>query len=177
MKTTQDFQQERLSAGQKVGVINLGCARNLVDAQMMLGRLKKNGHRIVDVAQAETVIVNTCSFIEDARKESIDTILDMIELKKQGKIKKVIVAGCLAQRYGKDLVKEFEGVDAFVGTPTLARDNMPEQMQLTPGYFAYVKICESCFNACSFCAIPKIKGKFTSRSIESVVKEVMDLDA
>ncbi len=177
MKTTQDFQQERLSAGQKVGVINLGCARNLVDAQMMLGRLKKNGHRIVDVAQAETVIVNTCSFIEDARKESIDTILDMIELKKQGKIKKVIVAGCLAQRYGKDLVKEFEGVDAFVGTPTLAKDNMPEQMQLTPSYFAYVKICESCFNACSFCAIPKIKGKFTSRSIESVVKEVADLDA
>lgn len=177
MKTTQDFQKERLSAGQKVGVINLGCARNLVDAQMMLGRLKKNGHRIVASDQAETVIVNTCSFIEEARQESIDTILDLIELKKQGKIKKVIVAGCLAQRYGKDLAKEFAEVDAFVGTPTLSRDNMPQQLQLTPKHFAYVKICESCFNACSFCAIPKIKGKFISRTIESIVKEVKELDA
>jgi ribosomal protein S12 methylthiotransferase len=132
MKTTADFQQERLSAGQKVGVINLGCARNLVDAQMMLGRLKKNGHRIVAADQAQTVIVNTCSFIEEARQESIDTILDLIELKKQGKIKKVIVAGCLAQRYGKDLAKEFSEVDAFIGTPTLNRDNMPQQLQLTP---------------------------------------------
>jgi ribosomal protein S12 methylthiotransferase len=144
---------------------------------MMLGRLKKNGHRIVDVEQADTVIVNTCSFIEDARKESIDTILDLIELKKQGKIQKVIVAGCLAQRYGKDLAREFKDVDAFVGTPTLSRENNPEQMQLTPKHFAYVKICESCFNACSFCAIPKIKGKFISRTIESVVKEVEALDA
>jgi ribosomal protein S12 methylthiotransferase len=177
VKTTVDFQKERLSAGQKVGVINLGCARNLVDAQMMLGRLKKNGHRIVEVDQAQTVIVNTCSFIEEARQESIDTILDLIELKKQGKIKQVIVAGCLAQRYGKDLAKEFPGVDAFVGTPTLNREEMPQQMQLTPKHFAYVKICESCFNACSFCAIPKIKGKFISRTIESIVKEVKDLDA
>ncbi len=177
MKTTQDFQKERLSAGQKVGVINLGCARNLVDAQMMLGRLKKNGHRIVNADEAQTVIVNTCSFIEEARKESIDTILDLVELKKQGKIKQVIVAGCLAQRYGKDLAKEFPGVDAFVGTPTLNRENMPQQMQLTPKHFAYVKICESCFNACSFCAIPKIKGKFISRTIESIVKEVKELDA
>lgn len=177
MKTTADFQKERLNAGQKVGVINLGCARNLVDAQLMLGRLKKNGHRIVDVNQADTVIVNTCSFVEDARKESIDTILDLLELKKQGKIKKVIVAGCLAQRYGKDLAKEFADVDAFVGTPTLQRDENPTQLQLTPKHFAYVKICESCFNACSFCAIPKIKGKFVSRTIESVVNEVKELDA
>jgi len=177
MKTTADFQKERLSAGQKVGVINLGCARNLVDAQMLLGRLKKNGHRIVRAGDAETVIVNTCSFIEEARQESIDTILDLVELKKQGKIKKVIVAGCLAQRYGKDLAKEFSEVDAFIGTPTLNREGNPAQLQLTPKHFAYVKICESCFNACSFCAIPKIKGKFISRTIESVVKEVAALDA
>ena len=155
----------------------MGCARNLVDSQTILGRLKKNGHRIVEVEHADIAIVNTCSFIEEARKESIDTILDLIELKKQGKIKKVIVAGCLAQRYGKGLVKELEGVDAFVGTPSLNRDDMPSQFQLTPKHFAYVKICESCFNACSFCAIPKIKGKFVSRSIESVVKEVKELDA
>ena len=177
MRTTADFQKERLSAGQKVGVINLGCARNLVDAQMMLGRLKKNGHRIVQAEEAQTVIVNTCSFIEEARQESIDTILELIELKKEGKIKKVIVAGCLAQRYGKDLAKEFSEVDAFIGTPTLSRDENPAQLQLTPRHFAYVKICESCFNACSFCAIPKIKGKFISRTIESIVKEVSALDA
>jgi len=164
-------------SGNKVGVINLGCARNLVDAQMLLGRLKKNGHRIVEGTEADTVIINTCSFIEDARKESVDTILDVLELKKQGKIKNVIVAGCLAQRYGADLAKEFKGVDAFVGTPTLNRENMPPQVQLTPGHFAYVKICESCFNACSFCAIPRIKGKFISRTIESIVKEVTELDA
>lgn len=176
IRTTKDLQDHRASYGQKVGVINLGCARNLVDSQMILGRLKKNGHRIVDIEHADIAIVNTCSFIEDARKESIDTILELIELKKQGKIKKVIVAGCLAQRYGKDLVKELKDVDAFVGTPSLNRDDMPTQHLLTPKHFAYVKICESCFNACSFCAIPKIKGKFVSRSIESIVKEVQGLD-
>lgn len=176
IRTTKELQDHQASYGQKVGVINLGCARNLVDSQMILGRLKKNGHRIVDVEHADIAIVNTCSFIEDARKESIDTILDLLELKKQGKIKKVIVAGCLAQRYGKDLVKELKGVDAFVGTPSLNRDDMPAQLQLTPKHFAYVKICESCFNACSFCAIPKIKGKFVSRSIESIAKEVQGLD-
>lgn len=176
IRTTKELQDHQASYGQKVGVINLGCARNLVDSQMILGRLKKNGHRIVDVEHADIAIVNTCSFIEDARKESIDTILELIELKKQGKIKKVIVAGCLAQRYGKDLVKELKDVDAFVGTPSLNRDDMPTQHLLTPKHFAYVKICESCFNACSFCAIPKIKGKFVSRSIESIAKEVQGLD-
>ncbi|MBP6342442.1 MAG: 30S ribosomal protein S12 methylthiotransferase RimO [Candidatus Omnitrophica bacterium] len=176
IRTTKELQDHQASYGQKVGVINLGCARNLVDSQMILGRLKKNGHRIVDVEHADIAIVNTCSFIEDARKESIDTILELIELKKQGKIKKVIVAGCLAQRYGKDLVKELKDVDAFVGTPSLNRDDMPTQHLLTPKHFAYVKICESCFNACSFCAIPKIKGKFVSRTIESIAKEVQGLD-
>jgi ribosomal protein S12 methylthiotransferase len=175
-KTTKNFKDERLSLGQKVGVINLGCARNLVDSQNILGRLKKQGHRIVEVEKADIAIVNTCSFIEEARKESIDTILDLVELKNQGKLKKVIVAGCLAQRYGKELVNELKGVDAFIGTPSLSRDAQPEQYLLTPQHFAYVKICESCFNACSFCAIPKIKGKFVSRTIESIVKEIQVLD-
>lgn len=160
-----------------VGVINLGCARNLTDAQMILGRLKKKGHRIVEAQQAQIVIVNTCSFIEDARKESVDTILDLIDLKKKGRIQKIIVAGCLAQRYGKELAAQFKDVDAFVGTPTLNRDADPAGIQLTPRHFAYVKICESCFNACSFCAIPKIKGRFISRTVESVLQEVARLDA
>ncbi len=179
LSTTHDYILERHHQDEhatKVGVINLGCARNLVDAQMMLGRLKKNGHRIVDINQAQVAIVNTCSFIEESRQESIDVILDLLELKKQGKLKKVIVAGCLAQRYGQDLLKELRGVDAFVGTPTLPKDQMPTQYSLTPKHFAYVKICESCFNQCSFCAIPKIKGKFSSRTIESIVAEVKALD-
>ncbi len=180
IKTTKDFLTERNLQGsfkkERVGIINLGCARNLVDSQMILGRLKKNGHRIVDVQHSDIAIVNTCSFIEESRRESIDTILDLLELKREGKIKKVIVAGCLAQRYGKELTQEFKEVDAFVGTPTLSKDGVPVQYSLTPKHFAYVKICESCFNQCSFCAIPHIKGKFSSRTVESIVAEVKALD-
>ncbi len=176
-KTTGDFRKERLSQGSRVGLINLGCARNLVDSQALLGTLKRKGHKIVEVENADIAIVNTCSFIEEARKESIDTILDLIELKKQGKLKKVIVAGCLAQRYGADLAKALKEVDAFIGTPTLKKDGLTDQVSLTPKHFAYVKICESCFNHCSFCAIPKIKGKFSSRTIESVLSEVARLDS
>ena len=176
LKTMRDFHQERASAGQRVGVINLGCARNLVDSQEILGRLKKNGHQIVAVDKAETVIVNTCSFVADAKQESIDTIIDLLELKKRGKIKKVIVAGCLAQRYGKELVEEFAGLDAVIGAPTFDKTSVPDQVYLTPKHFAYVKICESCYNRCSFCAIPGIKGKFSSRAMESVLDEIKRLD-
>ncbi len=176
-QTTDDFKRQRLFQGAKVGLINLGCARNLVDSQMLLGGLKKKGHKIVAVEKADIAVVNTCSFIEESRQESIDTILDLIELKKQGKLKKVIVAGCLAQRYGADLAKEFKEVDAFLGTPMIQKDRLLEQVSLTPKHFAYVKICESCFNQCSFCAIPKIKGKFLSRTMESVVAEVQKLDS
>src|SRR5438309_4778161 len=97
-KTTKDFTRERDFEGQKVGLINLGCARNTVDSQTILGNLKRTGHRIVDISDADIAIVNTCGFIEDAKKESIDTIVDLLRLKKEGKIKKVIVAGCLAER-------------------------------------------------------------------------------
>ncbi len=176
MRTTKDFMNERAKSGAKVGMVNLGCARNLVDSQAILGRLKRNGHHLVEVENCDVAIVNTCSFVEEARQESIDVILDLLELKKQGKLKKVIVAGCLAQRYGKDLVTEFKDVDAFVGTPKLDKLYNPEQHYLTPAHYAYVKICESCFNKCSFCAIPNIKGKFSSRSIDSVLSEVKQLD-
>ena len=178
IRSTKDFVQERVAQGRKVGVINLGCARNLVDSQTILGNLKRQGHRITtDVAGADTVVVNTCAFIEEAKKESIDTILDLIELKKQGKLKRIVVAGCLAQRYSKELAEEFKEVDAILGVQKLDRENIPTQVFLTPRHFAYVKICESCYNRCSFCIIPSIKGKFVSRSIESVVREVKGLDA
>ncbi len=175
-RTLADFHRERMILGQKVGLVNLGCARNLVDAQVMLAQLKKDGNRIVDLNQAEVAIVNTCAFIEEAKRESIDAILDLIELKKQGKLKKVIVAGCLAQRYGHELAKELKEVDAFVGITRLNRTEVPEQVSLTPSHFAYVKICESCFNSCSFCAIPGIKGKFVSRVMDSILKEIHLLD-
>ena len=176
LPTTQDLKRQRIKHGQNVGVVNLGCARNLVDSQEILGRLKKNGHRIVDIERADIAVVNTCSFIKEAKEESIDTIIELLELKKQGKIKKVIVAGCLAQRYGKELAAEFKELDAVVGTPQFSRDTVPDQVYLTPKHFAYVKICESCYNQCGFCAIPHIKGKFRSRRIESVLSEVERLD-
>jgi len=130
-KTTQDFLKERSTQGKNVGVINLGCARNLVDSQVILGHLKRNGHHIVDVEQSDTAIVNTCAFIEEAKQESIDTILDLLELKKQGKLKRVIVAGCLAQRYSKELIEEFKGIDAIVGAQKLNQDFIPDQVSLT----------------------------------------------
>ena len=159
-----------------VGIVNLGCARNLVDSQIILGRLKKNGHRIIEAENADVAIVNTCSFIEEAKAESIDVILDLVELKNQGKIKKIIVAGCLAQRYANELAKELKGVDAYVGALALDKAKFHPQVSLTPRHFAFVKICESCFNQCSFCAIPRIKGKFSSRTMESILEEVKFLD-
>lgn len=176
VKTTQDFYKERNTQGKNVGVINLGCARNLVDAQVILGHLKRNGHHIVDVENSDVAIVNTCAFIEEAKQESIDTIIELLELKKQGKLKKVIVAGCLAQRYSQELAKEFKDIDAIVGAQRLDKEVIADQVSLTPSHFAYVKICESCYNQCSFCIIPKIKGKFVSRTMESVLKEVRQLD-
>ena len=135
----------------KVGIISLGCVRNLVDSQESLGRLKKQGHEIGDVDGADIAILNTCGFIEEAKRESIDAILDLIDLKKQGKIKKIIVSGCLAQRYGKVLAAEFKAIDAVVGVPRFSATGVPEQVYLTPEYFAYLKICESCYNQCRFC--------------------------
>jgi len=176
VKTTKDFRRQREIAGQSVGVINLGCARNLVDSQTILTNLKRNGHRIMDAEHADVAILNTCAFIDDAKKESIDTIIDLLKLKKQGKLKKVIVAGCLAQRYSDELLKEFDGIDAIIGAQQLDREAIPSKVSLTPKHYAYVKISESCYNQCSFCIIPKIKGKFVSRTIESVVDEVQRLD-
>ncbi|HBR14769.1 MAG TPA: 30S ribosomal protein S12 methylthiotransferase RimO [Candidatus Omnitrophica bacterium] len=177
VRTSKDFCAERASQGQRVGIINLGCARNLVDAQVILGNVQKQGHTIVDIKNSEVAILNTCAFIEEAKKESIDAIVDLVELKKQGRLKKIIVTGCLAQRYGPELIKEFKEIDAVIGAQKLDQRNVPEQILLTPGHTAYVKICESCYNCCSFCVIPAIKGKFVSRTMESVLKEVERLDA
>ena len=154
----------------KIGILSLGCARNLVDSEGILGRLRLKGYSVVDIKDADVAIINTCAFIEDARKESVDAILDIIGLKKEGRIRKIIVHGCLSQRYKDLLRKELSEVDAFVGNISLERglDRFP----ITPKHYAYLKICEGCVNNCSFCVIPKIKGRFTSLDKESVLRKV-----
>ena len=155
---------------QNLGIISLGCPRNLVDAESLLARLDSKGYRIVDdIAASDVVLVNTCAFIEEAKRESVETILDLIELKKKGKLKKIIVYGCLAQRY-KDLNKELPEVDAFVGAPGLKTE--PGRYALTPKHYAYLKICEGCLNNCSYCVIPKIKGKLKSLDEKAIIRQV-----
>jgi ribosomal protein S12 methylthiotransferase len=158
----------------KIGILSLGCPRNLVDSENILGRLNLKGYPIVDIDKADIAIVNTCSFIEDAKRESIDCLLDLIELKKEGRLKKIIVYGCLSQRYRRDLKKELPEVDAFVGK--LSLNHSSSRFAITPSHFAYLKICEGCINNCSFCIIPKIKGKFTSLSLDSILKRIDAFD-
>jgi len=184
----------------RVSLVSLGCARTLVDSEVALGGLKKEGHQIVsDVRSADVAIVNTCGFIEEAKIESIETILRLCELKKIGRLKAVVVLGCLAQRHGAELKKELgDEIDGIIGTDSyddLARllkpleeknkkvfevkakphfllDENTPRYSLTPDHFAYVKISEGCINACSYCVIPQMKGPHRSRSIDSIVNEI-----
>jgi ribosomal protein S12 methylthiotransferase len=176
MSTLRDFQKERISKGLKIGMISLGCVRNTVDSEAMMGTLERKGARFCGVDGADAVIVNTCGFIEDAKKESIDAILELLKLKRQGKVKRVIVAGCLTQRYVKEMLPELHGVDAYVGVQALRKDARQARGYLTPQHFGYLKICESCYNKCSFCAIPAIKGRFASRTMEAVLEDVRSFD-
>jgi len=160
----------RLTPRDKVGIISLGCPRNLVDAEGMLGRLLRKGHRIADIDKADIGIVNTCAFIDDAKKESIDAILGLVDLKKRGRLKKIIVAGCLPQRYKEKLVGEFPEVDAFIGAPSL--NHTLERFPITPGHYAYLKICEGCINNCSYCVVPRIKGRFNSLKPRDILNKV-----
>lgn len=159
----------------KVGILSLGCPRNLTDSESILGRLKYKGYSLVDISEAETAIVNTCAFIEEAKRESIEAILDLIDLKKEGRLKKIIVAGCLPQRYKEELSKELPEVDAFVGRPSLNHSSFGT-LSLTPKHYAYLKICEGCLKFCSYCVIPKIKGKFTSLLPEVILKKAEELN-
>ena len=200
----------------KIGIISLGCPRNLVDSEVMLGSLKKEGFEIADEAGdgVDVFIINTCSFVESARKESIDTILEAAQLKKEGRIKYLIVAGCLPQAYSGKLTKNLPEIDFFIGTSDLCKikdivkallkngkrpknltpqawehrsvvskgldylydDNSP-RFSLTPRHYAYVKISEGCDNLCSYCIISKLRGRFRSRTIDSVVREVQDISS
>ena len=183
----------------KVALVSLGCSRTLVDSEVALGSLAKEGYTIVrNVEDADVAIVNTCGFIEEAKAESIDTILELCALKKKGKLSGVVVLGCLAQRYGKEIADEIKEADAVVGTnnygdlakvleplkkkkkvfkvepkPYYLLDEHTPRYSLTPPHLAYVKISEGCINACSYCVIPKMKGPHRSRQIDSVVAEIL----
>lgn len=184
----------------KVGMISLGCPKNQVDAEHMLAMMDAEGWEIVDyVDGCDVVIVNTCGFIDDAKKEAIENILDMVELKKEGVISKIIVTGCLAQRYKEEIVKEIPEVDAVLGIgangdiiKTVEEvmsgvdtiEKYPPQCELplegqriltTPQYWAYLKIGDGCSNRCTYCTIPSIRGNMRSRSMENVIDEAKQL--
>ncbi|MCQ4021983.1 MULTISPECIES: 30S ribosomal protein S12 methylthiotransferase RimO [unclassified Ruminococcus] len=183
----------------RVGMVSLGCAKNQVDAEMLLFSLRQAGYQIVNEASlADVAIVNTCGFIEQAKQESIDEILELAQLKKEGKIKAIIVTGCLAERYKDEVIKELYEVDAVVGIGdnaniALTVDRVLNgekvtafpnklclpleggRLQSTPPYYAYLKISEGCDNCCTYCAIPLIRGKFRSRKMEALIDEANNL--
>lgn len=178
----------------KIGMVSLGCSKNRVDSELMLGKLKGIAEFTSQPSEADVVIVNTCGFIESAKQESIDTILEMAEYKKQG-LKGLIVTGCLSQRYQEELIKELPEVDAWLGVsayediadavlnavsqknfvsfaPKDGRPDYKNRMLTTPPYTAYVKISEGCDNRCTYCAIPYIRGNMRSRTMEDIKDEV-----
>lgn len=191
------MKQETQNDSQKVHFISLGCPKNLVDSEIMAGTLMKDGYQVVGEADhADTVIVNTCGFIEDSKKESIQRILEMSDLKQEGKIRKLVVAGCLTQRYKDELVEGLPEADLFVGSgefqniakilknndngetkktffnlPTYLQEDSTPRVNSQPGHRAYLKISEGCMKRCAFCAIPLIRGNLQSRTVEAVVAE------
>lgn len=184
----------------QIGMISLGCPKNQVDAEHMLALLDEAGHSIVDyVDGCDIVIINTCGFIDDAKKEAIENILDTVELKKEGLVKKIIVTGCLAQRHKEEIAKEIPEVDAVIGIgadgnildiidQVMLSDSLiesfPPQSELpldgqriltTPEHWAYLKIADGCSNRCTYCTIPSIRGDMRSRKMENIVDEARQL--
>ena len=183
----------------KVAMIGLGCPKNQVDAEIMLSKLADSGYELTaELEDADLVIINTCGFIEDAKKEAIDCILEACELKNDGNLKGVIVTGCLAERYKEEITNEIPEVDACVGIGANSRIDeicktvlngekfceFPEKFCLpldgdrlltTPSHYAYLKIAEGCSNHCTYCAIPEIRGKFRSRKFENIINEAEKL--
>src|SRR5918999_1147697 len=190
----------------KVGFVSLGCPKNLVDSEVMMGQLRQSGYEITtDASEADTLVVNTCGFIESAKKESVEAILEAARLKSEGKCKRLVVAGCLVERYRDELLAEIPEVDAFIGTSqindittvadarvntrslpvlplgnqtaTYLYDESTPRVLATPSHYAYVKIAEGCDRPCAFCFIPQMRGHFRSRRFGSVVAEARALAA
>ena len=186
---------------QKVSMVSLGCPKNLVDAEVMLGVLAQQGFEItMDEKEADLIIVNTCSFIKEAREESVDAILDLADRKHDGNCKTLVVAGCLPQRYQEELAAELPEVDIFIGTadypriaeivagkqgvegqikyisdPDYIYDETLPRLNSSPGWYAYLKIGEGCSNCCTYCVIPSIRGPYRSRPLDALVAEAQRL--
>ena len=181
-----------------VGLVSLGCSKNRVDSEMLLGQLREKGYQIVDdPKEAEIIIVNTCGFIQSAKEESIDTLLEMAEYKQTGRLKLLLATGCLAQRYGEELKEALGEADGFMGVADYKRifevideaqkGERPlaigegdrfyksDRVLTTPPYSAYVKISDGCDNRCTYCAIPLIRGRYRSRPYDDIVEECRDL--
>jgi ribosomal protein S12 methylthiotransferase len=179
----------RVIGKDKVNIITLGCSKNMVDSEELSGQLKANAIDVVHENKYwdhNIVVVNTCGFIDKAKEESVNTIIEQVELKKRGKLKKVYVTGCLSQRYRDELEKEIPEVDAWFGTlelPLLLRqfgadyrsELLGDRLLSTPGHYAYLKISEGCNRTCSFCAIPLMRGLHVSKSIENIIREAKGL--
>jgi ribosomal protein S12 methylthiotransferase len=190
----------------KVGMVSLGCPKNLVDSEVMMGLLARQGYELTsDSTAADVLVVNTCGFIDSARQESVDTILEMAQLKQTGKLQRLIVAGCLVERYREELQREIPDIDACIGVNQLNEieslvepnghrvlpvysdgasapelylyDETTPRLRATAPYTSYIKIAEGCDHTCAFCIIPKLRGVFRSRSPESILREVEMLAA
>lgn len=199
-KTREADTAAEKSSPVKIGMVSLGCPKTLVDSEAILGNLGNASYEIVPAgSDCDVALLNTCAFIQDAQQESIDRILELIEMKKRGKVKAVVVMGCLVQRFPGELQKELGEVDAFIGSGEYAKiseivgrvrggakvvsvgdpgylvTSADRRMALTPGYYRYVKISEGCDHVCTFCTIPSFRGRHRSRTIEDVVREARRL--
>jgi ribosomal protein S12 methylthiotransferase len=170
----------------KINVITLGCSKNTYDSEVLMGQLKANGKEVVHEEEGNIVVINTCGFIDNAKEESVNTILEYVDKKEQGLVDKVFVTGCLSERYRPYLEKEIPDVDQYFGTTELPlllkalgadykHELLGERLTTTPKNYAYLKIAEGCDRPCSFCAIPLMRGKHVSQSIEKLVKEAEGL--
>ncbi len=159
----------------KLFLVSLGCDKNLVDSEKLLGRFKEQGYTLTDdESEADIIVINTCAFIHDAKEESINTILEMAEHKKDGNLKKLIVTGCLSERYHDEFAKELPEVDEIIPMKELFTLNS-ERILSTPGHYAHLKIAEGCNKNCAYCVIPSIRGKYVSYPLEDLVKEAEKL--
>jgi ribosomal protein S12 methylthiotransferase len=172
----------------KINLVTLGCSKNIYDSEVIMGQLKANGKDVAHEEEGNIVVVNTCGFIDNAKEQSVNTILNYAQLKEEGEIEKLFVTGCLSERYKPDLEKEIPNVDAYFGTTDLPlllkalgadykHELIGERLTTTPKNYAYLKIAEGCDRPCSFCAIPLMRGKHRSRTIEDLVTETEKLAA
>lgn len=170
----------------KINIVTLGCSKNVYDSEVLMGQLEANGKKVVHEEKGDVVVINTCGFIDNAKEESINTILEYVDLKNQGIVEKVFVTGCLSERYKPDLMKEIPDVDQYFGTrdlPILLKhlgadykhELVGERLTTTPKHYAYLKISEGCDRPCSFCAIPLMRGNHISTPIEKLVIETQKL--